>query len=45
MTTNKNVCSVCVAIKGNEKIYLSNRDIENGLDVKLDLLGYEIIAL
>ena len=33
---------VCVAIKGKEKRYLSNKDIENGLDIQLDLMGYEI---
>lgn len=45
MTKKKNKHSVTVAVKGNERIYLSARDEENGLDILLNLQGYTIIAL
>lgn len=51
MTKRKNNSSVTVAILKNEegkminKLYLSNRDEEKGIDIKLDLQGYKLIAL
>lgn len=46
MTRTKNRYSQFKAVKqGRATIYLSNRDIEKGEDIRLDLLGYEIIAL
>lgn len=55
MVINKNKSSVCVVKKerikkdGSVKLvivgYLSNRDIENGLDSHLDMQGYIIEAL
>lgn len=37
--------SVLKAVKGNEVVYLSSKDEEKGLDIKLDMQGYKIIAL
>lgn len=46
MTRVKNKYSQFKAVKQNRAtIFLSNRDIERGEDIRLDLLGYEIIAL
>lgn len=45
MSKKKNKYTSCVAIKGKEKRYLSNKDIEKGLDIQLDLMGYEIISI
>ena len=45
MAKKKNRHSVAVATKGNEKIYLSAKDEEKGLDILLDLQGYTITAL
>lgn len=45
MSKRKNKYSVSVAIKGNHKIYLSSRDEQNGLDIRLDMQGYTIISL
>ena len=45
MTTRKNSSSVSKAIKGNDILYLSNRDETQGLDIQLDMQGYTIIAL
>ena len=46
MSKTKNKCSTCV-VKKNGRIvgYLSAKDEEQGLDIKLDLQGYEIISL
>lgn len=44
MTTIKNSSSTLKAVKGNEVLYLSQRDENNGVDVKLDLQGYTITA-
>lgn len=51
MTNKKNKSSVSKAIKKDSKgrvidvLYLSNKDEEMGLDIELDMVGYEIIAL
>ena len=46
MTNTKNKYSVSKAVKkGCPTIYLSTRDEENGLDIRLDMQGYEIISL
>lgn len=45
MTYTKNASSTLKAVKGNEVIYLSQRDEIAGRDVDLDLQGYTIIAL
>ena len=51
MTNKKNKSSISKAIKKDSKgrvidvLYLSNKDEEMGLDIKLDMAGYEIIAL
>lgn len=45
MTYTKNASSTVKAIKGNEVIYLSQADETRGLDVELDMQGYEITAL
>lgn len=45
MANKKNKCSVAKAIRGKEVIYLSNTDIEKGLDIQLDLLGYTIYSI
>lgn len=45
MTNKKNKHSVAKAIKGDKVIYLSIKDEQRGLDIKLDLQGYKIIAL
>ena len=45
MSKKQNKHSVAVAVKGNEKIYLSSKDEEKGLDILLDLQGYTITAL
>lgn len=51
MTKTKNTSSISMAILRNEKgqvikqLYLSRRDEEQGIDIQLDMQGYEIIAL
>ena len=47
MSIKKNKYSTCKVInkKGNIIGYLSTRDEENGLDIRLDSQGYTIIAL
>lgn len=46
MSITKSKYSVAVAIsKTGKKIYLSERDIENGIDSQLDIQGYTIEAL
>ena len=47
MSIKKNKNSVVVVLKENSKAlgYLSQRDIDNGLDITLDLQGYTIVAL
>lgn len=45
MTTRKNNSSTIKAIKGNEVYYLSRRDEMNGLDIEMDLQGYELETL
>lgn len=45
MSKTKTKYSTVVAVKGNEKIYLSAKDEEKGLDILLDLQGYTITAL
>lgn len=47
MSIKKNKNSVVVVLKENGKVlgYLSQMDIDNGLDITLDLQGYTIVAL
>ena len=47
MAIKKNQSSVAVVLnkKGDVIGYLSQRDVNNGADIKLDLLGYTIKAL
>ena len=45
MTTKKNSSSVVKATKGGVTFYLSTRDENNGLDIKLDMQDYTIEAL
>ena len=47
MSIKKNKYSTCKVInkKGTIVGYLSTRDEENGLDARLDLQGYKIVAL
>ena len=47
MANKKNKFSVAKVInkKGNVIGYLSTRDEENGLDIRLDTQGYKIVAL
>ena len=47
MSIKKNKNSVVVVLKENGKAlgYLSQMDIDNGLDITLDLQGYTIVAL
>lgn len=51
MSKTKNKYSVCKVErerKNGKKVvvgYLSNRDIEQGLDVSLDMQGYEITSI
>ena len=51
MTNKKNKSSVSKAIKKDSKgrvidvLYLSNKDEEMGLDIKLNMVGYEITVL
>lgn len=41
----KNKSSALKATKGTYTVYLSQRDIENGLDIQYDLNGYTIVTL
>ena len=47
MSERKNKYSVSKVLskKGNVVGYLSTRDEENGLDIRLDMNGYTIVAL
>ena len=47
MSIKKNKYSTCKVInkKGNIIGYLSSRDEERGVDIRLDIQGYTIIAL
>lgn len=47
MAIKKNKYSVCKVLskKGTIIGYLSTRDEENGLDIRLDTQGYTIVAL
>lgn len=45
MTTRKNSSSVVKATKDGVTLYLSTRDENNGVDIKLDMQGYTIEAL
>lgn len=47
MSIKKNNYSVAKVLnkRGNIIGYLSNKDIESGLDISLDLQGYTIVAL
>ena len=45
MTTRKNSSSVVKATSGEVVQYLSGRDVKHGLDIALDLLGWNIEAL
>ena len=47
MSIKKNKFSVSKVInkKGNVIGYLSTRDEENGVDIRLDMNGYTIVAL
>lgn len=45
MAKTKTRHSVLKATKGKEVIYLSAKDEEKGIDIKLDLQGYKITAL
>ena len=42
---NKNRYSVAVATKGNKTLYLSSRDEEQGIDIHMDLQGWDIISI
>ena len=45
-TQNKHsVCAVRNPKTKRNVMYLSQRDIDNGLDIQLDLLGYEVVVL
>lgn len=41
----KNKYSTVVAIKGNEVLYLSSRDEEQGLDIQLDMQGWVVTTI
>lgn len=45
MTYTKNASSTLKAVKGNEVVYLSQRDETAGRDIELDMKGYTIVAL
>lgn len=45
MSKKQNKHSILKAVKGDKVIYLSAKDEQRGLDIKLDLQGYKIIAL
>lgn len=46
MSIRKNKYSIAIVLHNNKIIgYLSNRDIELGLDIELDLLGYTIESI
>lgn len=45
MAYTKNASSTVKAVKGNEVIYLSQRDETAGRDIALNLQGYTITAL
>jgi len=47
MSNTKNKYSRCKVINKKGRIigYLSSRDEENGLDIRLDEKGYKVIAL
>lgn len=52
MSQTKNKHSVAVVYKQSKRTgkwrivgYLSSRDEENGLDIRLDMQGYKIVAL
>ena len=45
MTNTKNTSSILKAVKGNDVVYLSQRDETAGRDIDLDLQGYTIIVL
>lgn len=45
MSNTQTRYSVCKATKGRRVIYLSNTDIENGLDISLDMQGYSVESL
>ena len=47
MSIKKSKYSVAMVLNKKDRIigYLSNRDIENGLDIQLDMQGYTILAL
>ena len=42
---NKNKYSVAVATKGNNVLYLSQRDEEQGIDIQLDAQGWDIVSI
>ena len=42
---NKNKYSVAVASKGNNVLYLSQRDEEQGIDIQLDAQGWDIVSI
>ena len=39
------VCAVRNPKTERNVMYLSQRDVDNGLDIQLDLLGYEVVVL
>lgn len=47
MSKTKNKYSIAKVLNKKGKVigYLSSRDKEHGLDIKLDMQGYKIIAL
>lgn len=45
MTIKRNSSSTVKATKGNNVLYLSQRDESNGVDIELDMKGYTIVAL
>ena len=42
---NKNKYSIAVATKGNKVLYLSSRDEEQGVDINLDMQGWDIVSI
>lgn len=45
MTRTKNKYSITKATKGTSTWYLSARDEAQGVDIRLDMKGYKVIAL
>lgn len=45
MSKSQTRYSVCKATKGRSVVYLSNTDVEDGLDISLDIQGYSVESL